>query len=894
MLGNRKDPLADVVKKVMDLNENERRIIAEFNSELGIKDRRQLPHEKRAAYDQALAERLNEELKGDQHKIDANKNKRIDSGDFKILRSMKGEDKYKGDAVPFEASEKKGKLQEADKKKKTVMVVLKEPKTEKGKAAKKGGGGVFRLPQHLYDPKKHDLVSEEQVDEAAKWRSVKKAQMKNPRWDPDDDNEYPAPKYISKGDKEIPYEQDLSKRGKSSLYKKGPKTGKVTPASSDLLKSMIKTSLGKHTAPKHLPEEEQIDEIKDEMHPSNNPDAKTKWSAHKVGNKIEVRKAIDADSHEYYTPHKNGLKWGIRHYGYNPSDVTKDAKGAHAPPDAVKSLLKKHMNEEQIDEVSTEKLVAYKNKAGEGREKGSKLAYAKLTGKAKVKASMPKTPYMEEDIQQSGKEKPPVSTIDRMKDPNPPEKYTPKFGAENPNTGTKASAEDKAALQKKIEDIKEATYSAKAARAGKDIGKPGKMFSKIAKKAGEKYGSEERGKKVAGAVLAKIRAKHMKEEEQIDEVSKGLAKKYAKSAVNDLADRTDPNYGYITDKPIDDVERGAENRRKGIQRAIKILSKEEEQLDEVSLKKMVSAYKERAQMNRYPEVSFGDDDDADKHIEHSAKMQDLAKSSIEKRYGKKGVEAAEKAASHKKKYHKVGAVADPVAYSPKWTAKIMKGGSRKGKLSPKDQESYKSVHQIKLAKIKSIPKPYLPEEEQLDEKAVSKAQHRFMGLVYAIKKGKAHGSPKAEKAAGEMSTKEVRKFAKTKEKGLPEKVDESFLESIQEEIRANLLEKAHWLKENGTQEQVVEFLNNLTMEQREILNLAEADGPDDAFSAAAARTQKSIIGRGQRSGYAAKAGIGPQEPGSAGAAAQEKRAENIATAGEVASAAIPAAGAAKL
>ena len=127
--------------------------------------------------------------------------------------------------------------------------------------------------------------------------------------------------------------------------------------------------------------------------------------------------------------------------------------------------------------------------------------------------------------------------------------YTPKFGAENPNTGTKASAEDKAALQKKIEDIKEATYSAKAARAGKDIGKPGKMFSKIAKKAGEKYGSEERGKKVAGAVLAKIRAKHMKEEEQIDEVSKGLAKKYAKSAVNDLADRTDPNYGYITDKP---------------------------------------------------------------------------------------------------------------------------------------------------------------------------------------------------------------------------------------------------------------------------------------------------------------------------------------------------------
>lgn len=57
------------------------------------------------------------------------------------------------------------------------------------------------------------------------------------------------------------------------------------------------------------------------------------------------------------------------------------------------------------------------------------------------------------------------------------------------------------------EQIEEASYSAKAARAGKDIGKPGKNFEKIAKKAGEKYGSEERGRKVAGAILAKLRAK---------------------------------------------------------------------------------------------------------------------------------------------------------------------------------------------------------------------------------------------------------------------------------------------------------------------------------------------------------------------------------------------------
>lgn len=49
----------------------------------------------------------------------------------------------------------------------------------------------------------------------------------------------------------------------------------------------------------------------------------------------------------------------------------------------------------------------------------------------------------------------------------------------------------------------EAGYSAKAARAGKDIGKPGKNFAKIEKSAG----GGEKGKRIAGAVLAKLRSK---------------------------------------------------------------------------------------------------------------------------------------------------------------------------------------------------------------------------------------------------------------------------------------------------------------------------------------------------------------------------------------------------
>jgi hypothetical protein len=61
-------------------------------------------------------------------------------------------------------------------------------------------------------------------------------------------------------------------------------------------------------------------------------------------------------------------------------------------------------------------------------------------------------------------------------------------------------------------DVAEAGYSAKAGRAGKDLGKPGKNFSKIAKDAGKRYGSKEAGERVAGAVLNKLR--HPKESVQ--------------------------------------------------------------------------------------------------------------------------------------------------------------------------------------------------------------------------------------------------------------------------------------------------------------------------------------------------------------------------------------------
>jgi hypothetical protein len=65
------------------------------------------------------------------------------------------------------------------------------------------------------------------------------------------------------------------------------------------------------------------------------------------------------------------------------------------------------------------------------------------------------------------------------------------------------------------------------------------------------------------------------------------------------------------------------------------------------------------------------------------------------------------------------------------------------------------------------------DEEQLDEKAVSRAQQKFMGMVHAAKKGEQPASPAVATAAKGMSKKAARDFAATKHKGLPQHVNEA-------------------------------------------------------------------------------------------------------------------------
>jgi len=86
------------------------------------------------------------------------------------------------------------------------------------------------------------------------------------------------------------------------------------------------------------------------------------------------------------------------------------------------------------------------------------------------------------------------------------EKTTGKFDKKETSTGTqytrKSSTFSDGGDDK---DVKAAKKKAKSTSEGKDEGKPGKNFAKIAKKAGEKYGSKEAGERVAGAVRNKMK-----------------------------------------------------------------------------------------------------------------------------------------------------------------------------------------------------------------------------------------------------------------------------------------------------------------------------------------------------------------------------------------------------
>jgi hypothetical protein len=144
----------------------------------------------------------------------------------------------------------------------------------------------------------------------------------------------------------------------------------------------------------------------------------------------------------------------------------------------------------------------------------------------------------------------------------------------------------------------------------------------------------------------------------------------------------------------------------------------------------------------------------------SSKVGSLLKKGLKKAVGKTArvvAKGAEKVAS------RLGEEKDPC-----WKGYTMVGMKKKGGKEVPNCVPAKGVKKAKGFK----------EESELEEKALSRAQQRFMGMVYAAKKGETPASPEVAKAAAGISKKSARDFAKTKHTKLPEKKVEEAVTQI--------------------------------------------------------------------------------------------------------------------
>lgn len=129
------------------------------------------------------------------------------------------------------------------------------------------------------------------------------------------------------------------------------------------------------------------------------------------------------------------------------------------------------------------------------------------------------------------------------------------------------------------------------------------------------------------------------------------------------------------------------------------------------------------------------------------------------------------------------------------------------------------------------------EGEVLTEKAKSRAQQRFMAMVYSTKKGKKPMSPEVAAAAKGMTKKEAKKFAKTKHKGLPEKVaEESCSPEPEKKDRRGDYAKINLVKNKlramGAKNPIVMMASEETVEEGRALGRAGRDDDDNPRGAA--------------------------------------------------------------
>ena len=397
-------------------------------------------------------------------------------------------------------------------------------------------------------------------------------------------------------------------------------------------------------------------------------------------------------------------------------------------------------------------------------------------------------------------------------------------------------------------EVDEASYSAKAARAGKDIGKPGKNFEKIAKSAGERYGSKAAGERVAGAVLAKMRAKESVAEGDVEEGNDFTGARLAAIKAGKPTFRVDGKVYKVTGDTSD--ERVMEKKEKTLfpgtpeyeKRFPKELRPGERAKSSTggTIEKTATGVKHTA---RYDDDTDADDGSkaaqADKyaspkakgrpkgskraigakvkgtsklHSKPAIKETDLEEDYDKDEYDEEGEMAQSQARTIEDAAQELQSILDADENLPEWVQKKISlamdyidtardylaanrpqeqgmeesalqaylGKKKYGEAGMKalQQAGREGASKEKMASIRA--KHDKLDEVDLDEKAVSKAQRAAAGIARAAQKGEIPRSELrgASKEMARMPAGELEKFAKTKEKGLPQKVKKD--ESVEE------------------------------------------------------------------------------------------------------------------
>jgi hypothetical protein len=335
--------------------------------------------------------------------------------------------------------------------------------------------------------------------------------------------------------------------------------------------------------------------------------------------------------------------------------------------------------------------------------------------------------------------------------------------------GNKKESMKKAAADKE-QQVDEAGYSATAARAGKDIGKPGKAFGKIAADAAKRYGSKEKGEKVAGAVLAKLRAKEDVNEADVEEgneFSGALAKAKAAGASEF---EVDGKKYKVTNEGFKEMDAYLEKKKK--EAGTGKFDKKQISTGTVYTRKHDDEDDEDDEASDAPKKKGRKTVGAGKGKKLGAKSHGTSK------LARKGSIAEDDSVSllDKGEYDQEGDMAKDQLHT------LTKAAKELSSILSDDQNLPEWV-QSKITKALdyiNVANDYMDQERHdsdniVAEKAVSQAQRKAAGIAYAAAKG---DIPKSElrgasKEMAKMPAGELKKFAKTKEKGLPEKVKEA-------------------------------------------------------------------------------------------------------------------------